>query len=384
LMKRYGIARVDVGMGGIRSQMGLFGSAGGGRSTNFVIAVLTFDGSTNLVTQAPKRKKVMIQVPEETTIKNSFFTTTSGSGQRADKELAEKLQAEIDEEKRIIREKAQQIEEVNLAWDDVQAKIEADYQLAQRLQAEEQEQLTDAEKAKISTKKSYVYLFENMDGWKPRALKNKSFAEIQELFDKEMKMINTFVDFRIELVEESTKKDEAETTQESSSKREGDELEQERSKKQKVKDDKESEELKKCLEIIPDDGDDVTIDATPLFFLKDLKVLWRLVKARFEKVQPMDNMDSFLLHNLKTMFEHYVEDNVWKNQQGSTKVKNLKLFYSCGIHCVTMQIILYYLLVKKMYTLTHHILHQLFNDVKLQVDYECKWLMSFLDWSRNS
>nr|GEU36488.1 hypothetical protein [Tanacetum cinerariifolium] len=67
-----------------------------------------------------------------------------------------------------------------------------------------------------------------------------------------------------EEVVESTKKDEVKTTQESSSKIEGDELEQERSKKQKVKDDKESEELKKCLEIIPDDGDDVTIDATPL------------------------------------------------------------------------------------------------------------------------
>nr|GEY81951.1 hypothetical protein [Tanacetum cinerariifolium] len=63
---------------------------------------------------------------------------------------------------------------------------------------------------------------------------------------------------------ESTKEVKAETSQESSSKREGYELEQERSKKQKVEDDKESEELRKCLEIIPDDGDDVTIDATPL------------------------------------------------------------------------------------------------------------------------
>nr|GEU86041.1 uncharacterized mitochondrial protein AtMg00810-like [Tanacetum cinerariifolium] len=122
-------------------------------------------------------------------------------------------------------------------------------------------------------------------------------------------------------VEESTKKDKAETTQESSSKREEDELEQERSKKQKVEDDKEFEELNKCLEIIPDDEDDVTIDATPLSSNKllknsdreDLEVLWRLVKARFEKVQPVDRMDNFLMHTLKTMFKHHVEDNVWKN-----------------------------------------------------------------------
>nr|GEV62809.1 uncharacterized mitochondrial protein AtMg00810-like [Tanacetum cinerariifolium] len=95
----------------------------------------------------------------------------------------------------------------------------------------------------------------------------------------------------------------------------------------KVEDDKESEELKQCLEIMQDDGDDVTIDATPLptnkmlknFNREDLKVLWRLVKDKFVKTMPVDHMDSFLLHNLKTMFDHHVEDNVWKNQQGLAK-----------------------------------------------------------------
>nr|GEV17536.1 ribonuclease H-like domain-containing protein [Tanacetum cinerariifolium] len=125
------------------------------------------------------------------------------------------------------------------------------------------------------------------------------------------------------------------STQEGSSKRASDELEQERSKKEKVEDEKESKELKKCLENIPDDGDDVTIDATPL-------------SVKFEKVQPVDHMDSFSMHNLKTMFEHPVEDNVWKNQQGLVKVKNWKLFDPYGVHCVTMQNTLYYLLVEKM------------------------------------
>nr|GEW79200.1 hypothetical protein [Tanacetum cinerariifolium] len=60
------------------------------------------------------------------------------------------LQAEEEEEeKRIIREKAQQIKEVNMAWDDVQAKINDDYELAQRLQAKEQDELTDEEKEKL-------------------------------------------------------------------------------------------------------------------------------------------------------------------------------------------------------------------------------------------
>ncbi|GKC64337.1 hypothetical protein Tco_1096935 [Tanacetum coccineum] len=176
----------------------------------------------------------------------------------------------------------------------------------------------------------------NMEGWKPKSLKNKSFENIQELFEKAMKRVNTFVDYRTELVkesskkaetklEENSKKAEVEIAQEISSKRAGEELEQESSKKQKVEEDKESEELNQCLEIVSDDRDDVTIDATPLsiksptivdykiyqegkksyfqiirangksqmyltfgkmlknFDKEDLEVLWSIVKARFKK-----------------------------------------------------------------------------------------------------
>nr|GEV32840.1 hypothetical protein [Tanacetum cinerariifolium] len=162
--------------------------------------------------------------------------------------------------------------------------------------------------------------------------------------------VNTFVDYKTELVVKSLKKAEAEVT-EGCSKRVGKELEQENVKKQKMEDDKESVELKRCFEIIPEDGDDVTINATPLssksltivdykihterkksnfeilisdgnsqmyltfskmlknFNREYLEVLWRLFKARFEKIKPVDYMDNFLLHNLKTMFEHHVKDN---------------------------------------------------------------------------
>ncbi|GKA06789.1 hypothetical protein Tco_0686013 [Tanacetum coccineum] len=154
--------------------------------------------------------------------------------------------------------------------------------LAQRLQAQEQDELTDEEKARL-----FVQFFEqrrkhfaakkaeekrnrpptraqqrsimctylkNIEGWKPKSLKNKSFANIPELFDNAMKRVNTFVyrtelveesskKAEIELVEESSKKAEVEIAQESNLKRAGEELEQESSKKQKLKEDKESEEL---------------------------------------------------------------------------------------------------------------------------------------------
>ncbi|GKA99627.1 hypothetical protein Tco_0827621 [Tanacetum coccineum] len=362
-----------------------------------------------------------------------------------DEELAFKLQAEEDEEERLAREKAQKVEEANIAWDDIQVKVEADYQFAQRLLAQEQEDLSDAEKAILfvqllekrrkhfaakraeekrnrpptkAQQRSFMCTYlKNIEGWKPKDLKNKSFANIQDLFDKAMKRVNTFVDMDTELVKESSKKAKVETAQESSPKRTGEALEQESSKKQKVDDDKETKELKQCMEII---SDDVTIKATPLstksptivnykiykegkksyfqiiradgnsqmyltfgkmlkiFDREDLEVLWSIVEARFKKTEPVNYMDTFLHLNLKTMFEHHLEDNLWKSQQGLVKVLSLKLYDSCRVHCVTMQNILYYLLVEKMYSLTKHTLHQMFNDVKLQFDYECEMAFELL------
>ncbi|GKC37719.1 hypothetical protein Tco_1050103 [Tanacetum coccineum] len=89
-------------------------------------------------------------------------------------------------------------------------------------------------------------------------------------------------------------------------------------------------------------------------------------------------MDTFLVLTLKTMFEHHIEDEVWKRQQGLVKVLNWKLFDSCGVHCVIIQSIMFYLLVEKMYRLTNHTLHQMFNDVKLQVDYEYEMAFDLL------
>ncbi|GJT83813.1 hypothetical protein Tco_1058155 [Tanacetum coccineum] len=90
----------------------------------------------------------------------------------------------------------------------------------------------------------------NMEGWKHKDLKSKDFDSIKELFEKAFKRVNTFVDYRTDLVE-------------GSSKRVGEDLEQENTKKQKVDDDKETVELKQLVEIITDE-EEVTIDAIPL------------------------------------------------------------------------------------------------------------------------
>ncbi|GJR77209.1 retrovirus-related pol polyprotein from transposon TNT 1-94 [Tanacetum coccineum] len=70
---------------------------------------------------------------------------------RHDEEVAQRLQAQIqaklEEEDRLVRQRE---EEANIvSWDNVQAMIDADYQMAQQMQEEEQEKLSIEEKSKL-------------------------------------------------------------------------------------------------------------------------------------------------------------------------------------------------------------------------------------------
>ncbi|GJZ24825.1 hypothetical protein Tco_0562284 [Tanacetum coccineum] len=233
---------------------------------------------------------------------------------RLDKEVALKLQDEFDEEEILAREKAEKEKEANIAlieeWDDIQAKIDVDYQLAERLQAQEQEELTG----------------------KVTRLKIES-----EIF--------------------------------------GTEHQKESSKKQKVDDDKETAELKQCIEIIPDE-EEVTIDAIPLavnymlksFEREDLETLYKLVKAKYKSTRLVEDLDLVLWNDLKTMFKPHVEDEIWKLQQ-RYKILSWKLFDSCGVHFLRMQSMQIYMLVEKKYPLTPPTLSMMLEK-KLQIDYE--------------
>ncbi|GJZ82498.1 hypothetical protein Tco_0647671, partial [Tanacetum coccineum] len=278
-----------------------------------------------------------------TTTTTTTITTTPKNPQDKGKELAFKLQAEEEEEEeeRLASDKAQQQDEL---INEVKARLFVQFleQRRKHFTAKRAKEKRNKPPIRAQQRSIMCTYLKNMEGWKPKSLKNKSFANIQELFDKAMNRANTFIDYRTELVEESSKKAEAEIAHESSLKRVGEELEQESSKRE------------------------------------DLEVLWSIVKARFKKPEPVNYIDNFLLLNLKTMFEHHIEDSVWKNQQGLVKMLNWKLYDSCGVHCVTMRNMLFYLLVEKIYLLTNHTLHQMFNDVKLQVDYECEMAFELL------
>ncbi|GKE92105.1 hypothetical protein Tco_1573200 [Tanacetum coccineum] len=190
----------------------------------------------------------------------------------------------------------------------------------------------------------------NMEGKKPKDLKNKSFDSIQKMFDRAFKRVNTFVDFRTYFVE-------------GISKRVGEELEQESTKKQKVDEDKDTAELQILIEVILDE-EEVAIDVVPLatkslkivdwkihkegkksyyqiiranrksqmymifsqmlksFDREDLEDLYKLVKARYESTRPVESMDYLLWNDLKIMFEPhstFLDDAVYEDLHAGRK-----------------------------------------------------------------
>ncbi|GJR06517.1 hypothetical protein Tco_0529501 [Tanacetum coccineum] len=170
----------------------------------------------------------------------------------------------------------------------IEAIINADRKLTEQLQAQEREELTVEEQSKllaefIETRRKYfaakrveenknkppiktqqrslmcTYL-KNMDGYKHKDFKGKSFDAIKKMFDKAYKRVNIFVAMDSEVVESIGKKDESSKKKAESSgkeavskKRAGEKLSEESVKRQKVEDDTEKAELKLCLEIAPND-----------------------------------------------------------------------------------------------------------------------------------
>ncbi|GJT87100.1 hypothetical protein Tco_1068817 [Tanacetum coccineum] len=134
-----------------------------------------------------------------------------------------RLQAKLDEEVRLKREREEEASNATLIkeWDSIKARIDADAQLAKRLQAKEREQMSVEERARLlmefiaarkkffaakraeeqrnkpptkaeQRKKMCIYM-KHMAGYKDKNFKGKSFDAIKQMFDKAYKQVNDFV-----------------------------------------------------------------------------------------------------------------------------------------------------------------------------------------------
>nr|GEW77840.1 ribonuclease H-like domain-containing protein [Tanacetum cinerariifolium] len=145
---------------------------------------------------------------------------------------------------------------------------------------------------------------------------------------RDMRKVNDFI-----AMDSEAEKSSAKEAQESSTKRTAEHLESDISKKQKVDENVEpviddSVKLKKCMEIVPDDGDEVLIEATSLSSKSPTIIDYKIHKE-----------------GKKTYFKIIRAD-------------------------------------EKVYPLTRNILHQLWSDVRLQVDYDAEMAYDLLRFIR--
>ncbi|GJT68115.1 hypothetical protein Tco_1019595 [Tanacetum coccineum] len=260
-----------------------------------------------------------------------------------DEQIARDIQAKLDveliDEQKVARK---QEEEANMALiesckntQDIDGAVR---RWADRLPIKEREELTDEyegkEKQKIKKKNNS---------------KGKSFDEIQKLFDKEMKRVNTFVAMGFE------------------GKRARKEQQQESLKKQRMEEDKESDEVDLVSEddegelmkhLVIKKDEDIAIDAIPLatklpviidyklhkegmlvhyqmiradrssmryssmirmlqgIVREDLEALWKIVKTKYGDIRPGDEFERVLWGDLKVMFEPDKRSDVWRMLQG--------------------------------------------------------------------
>ncbi|GKE78634.1 hypothetical protein Tco_1544754 [Tanacetum coccineum] len=181
------------------------------------------------------------------------------------------------------------------------------------------------------------------------------------MFDKAFKRVNTFVDYKTEFVKGSEKR------VEDSTKRASTELEQEVAKKQKIH----RKGRNGYYEIIRADGSVKTYllfsQLLKEFDKEDLENLWKLVNAKHRNTRPEEGYERVLWGDLKTMFEHHIEDEVWRSLQGK-KVLLWRLYDSCGVHFVRFEAMHVYMLVEKRYPLTPATITDMLNK-KLESDY---------------
>ncbi|GJZ31740.1 hypothetical protein Tco_0576787, partial [Tanacetum coccineum] len=203
---------------------------------------------------------------------------------------------------------------------------------------------------------------------------NKSFDDIQKLFDKAMKRVNTFVDMDTKLVEEVVPDKEEVAIDDIPL----------ATKPSSIVDYKIHKEGKKnYYQIIMADGSSkmylVFSHMLKSFDREDLKTLWKLVKAKHGSTRPEEGYDRVLWGDLKTMFDPHIEDQVWRNQQ-DYRVLDWKIYDSCGVHSLRMQHMHIHMLVEKRYPLTPATITDMLNK-KLQCDHFSEMVINFLKTS---
>ncbi|GJS02904.1 putative ribonuclease H-like domain-containing protein [Tanacetum coccineum] len=303
-------------------------------------------------------------------------------------------------------------------FDEIQARIDADHELAVRLTHEEQEKYTIEERARLlaeffdqrkkqlavvraeairnkpptktQVRNKMITYLKHMGKYTHQQLKNKTYEEIQRLYEKEMRWIDDFQPMDTETIKDSEKKVDSSSKPAGGSrkktlarKRAGEKKSEENAKKQKLEDvveeqespksdeeaaadyKHEKEELRMWLTVVSDEEETV-----------DPKILFARYPIVDWESQNLGNVDMEDLHVYKII-----------RVDGNTSLKTLlqkvtiycfREILSCGVHTLLMDGTLtsFNMLVEKRYPLIKEMLQKILNW-KLEAEAEAESTMAF-------
>ncbi|GJT01211.1 ribonuclease H-like domain-containing protein [Tanacetum coccineum] len=213
--------------------------------------------------------------------------------------------------------------------DQVQARIDADHELAIRWIQEEQEKYTMDERAKLLAE-----YFENRKKYKHAQLNKKTLEEIQVLYIKEQERIADFVPIGSEederLIQKINKK--VAGVHEEKVLEEPDNFDLE-----------EEEHLKTFLKIVPDEEGKIDYEVLKKRFpiINWESKFYHLDRHGAECIyykifRSDESVDLVLWGDLRIMFDANTEDDLWQNQK-RWNLKSWNFYENCGVHTLTLE-----------------------------------------------
>nr|GEX89001.1 hypothetical protein [Tanacetum cinerariifolium] len=159
-----------------------------------------------------------------------------------------------------------------------------------------------------------IYL-KNMAGFKMEFFKGMSYEDIRPLFEEEHNKVQTMFKESLEMDAERIKAPKKRTRKKNvekdqpAKKQKGDELEKENAEKQNLEEQQKAKELKRNLEIVLDDEDDVFVNVAPLSSkpptIVDYKIYKEGKKEHFQIIRANGNHQMYLasVQCLRTLTE---------------------------------------------------------------------------------
>ncbi|GKC72996.1 hypothetical protein Tco_1118879 [Tanacetum coccineum] len=219
-------------------------------------------------------------------------------------------------------------------------------QARQRYKAIKNKPPTKSQRRKYMT----TYLQKHAN-WKVHQFKGYSFEEIEDIFNKTYKKVQSFVPIKSEVIERTLELEAGGSQVEvgSSKRLAEEELQQESTKKLKTAlqtkypiidwEVYKYERSRKYWKIIRVGNHTEVyqyfVDILKVIDRDDLVKLWSLVKERFSSAEPSEDMERSLWIELKRLFEPHNDDTMWKLQKYIHDPLTWRLYDTCRVHHVS-------------------------------------------------